>query len=101
MAAAMEMTTDNDDNNVEIVEVFGEKRIILIEKAGQNPSGYTKGLYSFQSIKKWASQGQGGYIEVYIAVGRAEQAGQGLSGYTEAYTASKSACIDSKMRLRY
>ena len=46
-AAAMEMTMDNNDNNVEIVEIFDEKRIISIEKAGQNPSGYTKDLYSF------------------------------------------------------
>ena len=64
----MEMTTDNDGNNVEIVEVFGEKRIISIEKAGQNPSGYTKGLYSFLIDEKQASQGQDGYTEVYIAV---------------------------------
>ena len=72
-----------------------------MKKADQNSSDYIKDLYSFWLIKKWASQGQDDYTKIYIAVGRAEQAGQGLSGYTEAYTAAKKAYIDSKMRLRY
>ena len=72
-----------------------------MKKAGQNPSNYIKDLYSFQSIKKWASQGQDDYIKIYIAVDQAEQAGQGLSGYTKAYTAAKKAYIDLKMRLWY
>ena len=67
-ATVMEMTMNNDGNNVEIMEVFGEKRIILIEKAGQNSSDYIKGLYSFLIDEKQASQDQDGYTEIYIAV---------------------------------
>ena len=48
MTTRTEMTADNDDNNnKEIMEIFNEKEIILMKKAGQNPSDYIKGLYSF------------------------------------------------------
>ena len=96
-----EMTTDNSDNNEEIMKIFNEKEVILMKKAGQKTLVITPKIYTAFDQWKQASQGQGGYTEVYIAVGQAEQAGQGLSGYTEAYTAAKKAYIDSKMRLRY
>ena len=39
-----------------------------MKKTGQNSSDYIKDLYSFQSIKKQASQDQDDYTEIYIAV---------------------------------
>ena len=48
MAAATvtEMTMDNSDNNEEIMEVFNEKGIISMEKAGQKTLVATSKIYT-------------------------------------------------------